>query len=95
MKQLKVIVPGTEAKHAVVPVRKTAKYLNWHDILQGGIVAAVTPVLLLIEQSVDKGEWVFNPKALGMAAIGGFVAYLLKNVFRSPAVVIKTKDLPE
>lgn len=58
--------------------------LNYGDILKGLIMAVGTPVLLIIQQSIANGEVTFNWKQIGMAAIAGGVAYLLKNFFTPP-----------
>lgn len=55
--------------------------LNWHDVLKAAIIATLTPVLVLIQQSIAAGVFVFDWKALGIAAVAGFVGYLLKNFF--------------
>lgn len=44
-------------------------------------MATLVPVLLIIQQSINAGDLVFNWKGIGMAAIAGFVGYLLKNFF--------------
>lgn len=53
--------------------------LNWVDLVKGGIVAILTPCVVIIQASLDAGIWTFNWKQIGMAAIGGFIAYLTKN----------------
>jgi hypothetical protein len=80
-----------------VPVKTTAGKgsVNLRDILRGLLIAALTPVIVLIQQSLDAGQLVFNVKALGMAAIGGGLAYIVKNVFSPAQVIIKQKDLPD
>lgn len=60
--------------------------LDWNDILKGLLMAVGTPVVVQIEQTIDKGSLTFNWHLLGMAAIGGLVAYLGKNFF-TPATV--------
>lgn len=68
---------------------KTSDFLklDLRDILKACIIATLTPALVLIQQSIDAGQFTFNWKHLGMAAIGGFVAYLIKN-FLTPAAVV-------
>lgn len=65
--------------------------VNWKDVVKGLIIAILTPVLLIVQQSVDAGSLVFNWKAIGMAAVAGGVAYLLKNFF-TPSTVITPND---
>lgn len=55
--------------------------LNWNDFGKGLLMAVLTPVLFLVQQSVDAGTLVFNWKALGIAAVAGGVGYLIKNFF--------------
>jgi hypothetical protein len=58
--------------------------LNWRDFLRGLAMAVLTPVVLIIQQSLEAGNLVFNWKAIGMAAIAGGVAYLVKNLLTKP-----------
>ena len=55
--------------------------LNWADFGKGLLMAVLTPVLVLVQQSVDAGSFVFNGKALAIAAVAGGVGYLIKNFF--------------
>ena len=55
--------------------------LNWNDFGKGLLMAILTPVLVLVQQSIDAGGLVFNWKALGIAAVAGGVGYLVKNFF--------------
>lgn len=72
---------------------KTSKKgsLNKRDFLKAAIIAALTPVLVLIQNSIDAGVFTFHWKTLLMTAIGGFVAYLLKN-WLTPSQIILTGD---
>ncbi|MES2382482.1 MAG: hypothetical protein V4538_15650 [Bacteroidota bacterium] len=74
---------------------KTSKQfaINWLDIAKASLMAALTPMLVLIQNSLDAGIFVFNWKALTMAAIGGFVAYLLKNFFTPSKIILKGEDV--
>jgi len=65
--------------------------LNWGDVLKGLIMAVGTPALLIIQQAIANGQFVFNWRQIGMAAIAGGVAYLLKNFFTPPS---KSSDSP-
>ena len=58
--------------------------LNWKDILKGLLMAILTPVVLIIEQSLEAGSITFNWKQIGLAAIAGGFAYLVKNFFTPP-----------
>ena len=55
--------------------------LNTRDFLRGLLVAVLTPVFVIVQQSIQLGSLSFNWKAIGMAAVGGFLAYLTKNFF--------------
>ena len=53
--------------------------LNWNDFLKGLIVAVIMPVLAIVQNSIAEGELTFNWRLIGLTAIGGLVAYLIKN----------------
>lgn len=59
--------------------------LNLKDVLKGLLIAVLTPILLIIQQSLEMGSLVFNWHQIGMAAVAGGVSYLLKNFFTPPA----------
>lgn len=59
-------------------------HLGLKDILKGILIAILTPVVVFVQMSIDKGSLHFDYKAMGMAAVGGLVAYLVKN-FLTPA----------
>lgn len=61
--------------------------LNWNDALKGLLMAVITPALFLIQQALENGQFTFNWKQIGMAAIAGGVAYLTKNFFTPQAPV--------
>lgn len=67
--------------------------LNLQDLLKGLIIAALTPALVIIQQSIAAGSLVFDWKAIGMAAISGGLAYLIKNFF-TPSQTILVEDKP-
>jgi hypothetical protein len=62
--------------------------LNTRDAIRAFIMAVATPAVVIIENSVEKGELVFNWHSIYVAAIGGGLAYLVKN-FLTPADPIK------
>jgi len=64
--------------------------LKFRDFLKGALMAVLVPCLLIIQQSLDKGEFTFNWKAIGMTAIGAFFAYLTKNFLDKPKVIMVT-----
>ena len=62
--------------------------LKWRDFARGLIIAILTPSLLIIQQSLEANSLVFNWHQIGMAAIAGGAAYLIKN-FLEPTKVIE------
>lgn len=70
---------------------KTSNFLslNMQDALKALLMAILTPCLVIIQASVDAGTLTFDWKHIGMAAVGGGVAYLIKNFFTPTAVVSK------
>ena len=66
--------------------------LEWRDILKGFLMAVLTPAIVIFQQSLDAGQLIFNWKAIGMAAVGGGFAYLVKN-FLEPSKVIEIKQV--
>ena len=61
--------------------------LNLMDVAKALLIAVLTPVLVIVQSSLDAGQLTFDWKHMGMAAIGGGVAYLIKN-FLTPASVV-------
>ena len=55
--------------------------LNLNDLLKGLLMAVLTPVVVIIQQSLEAGLFVFDWKSIGLAALSGGVAYLVKNFF--------------
>jgi hypothetical protein len=66
--------------------------ISFRDIARGLIIAAGTSALLVVQQSIDSGELVFNWKAISMAAISGGVAYLIKNLLEPSKVITITNS---
>ena len=59
--------------------------LNWRDIAKGLLMAILTPVVVVIQQSLESGIFVFDWKSIGLASLSGGVAYLVKNFFTKPS----------
>jgi len=55
--------------------------LNWRDISRGFIMAVLTPAVVIIQESLKAGHLEFNWTQIGMAAVGGGLAYIVKNFF--------------
>jgi hypothetical protein len=55
--------------------------VNTKDFLKGLIMSVLTPVFVIIEQSVSAGSLTFDWKFITLAAIGGFLGYMTKNFF--------------
>jgi uncharacterized membrane protein len=62
--------------------------LKWRDIFRGLIMAVLTPVLVIVQQSLDKGEITFNWKFIAISAIAGGVGYLIKNILEPAKVIV-------
>lgn len=65
--------------------------LNWNDVLKGLLMAVITPAIFLIQQAIQNGGFVFDWQKIGMAAVAGGIAYIIKNFFTPPAA---TSDSP-
>lgn len=61
--------------------------LQLRDWLRGLVIAALTPVFVIVQQSLDMGHLVFNWQSIGMAALAGGMAYIVKN-FLEPTKTI-------
>jgi len=55
--------------------------LNWADFGKGLIMAILTPVVVVVQQSIEAGTFTFDWKVIGIASLSGAVAYLVKNFF--------------
>lgn len=74
-------------------MKSTFLSLSARDFLKGLIMATIVPVLTIIQQSVTAGDLVFNYKSILIAAISGFVGYLLKQLFTdTTAAAVKTLE---
>lgn len=62
--------------------------LNLNDFWKGLIMAVLTPVVTIVYQSIEAGSLTFNWKAILMAAVAGFMGYLMKNFFDKPKIVV-------
>lgn len=55
--------------------------LKLRDFLKAALIAIITPVLYVVQDSLSKGELTFHWNEIAVAAISGFIAYLIKNFF--------------
>lgn len=63
--------------------------LKLRDWLKGLLMAVLTPAILIVQQSLEAGIWVFNWQTIGMAAVAGGMAYLVKNFFEPTKAIEK------
>lgn len=66
--------------------------LNQQDFLKGLLMAIIVPVLTIIQNSVVANSLIFNWHNIAVAAVGGFVGYLIKNFFTPSS--IRVTDAP-
>lgn len=59
--------------------------LNTRDAVNSLVMAILTPVVYLIQHTVETGSLTFDWKAIGVAAVAGAVGYLVKNFFTPKA----------
>jgi hypothetical protein len=69
----------------------TSKFLglNLSDLWKGLLMAVLTPVVTTITDSINKGSLTFDWKLIAISAIGGGLAYLVKNFFTPAQTIIK------
>lgn len=60
--------------------------INWHDVLKGLLISIITAILMFLQESLSQKEFVFHWEDIGMAAVGGAVAYLIKNFFTGESI---------
>lgn len=61
--------------------------LQARDFLKGAILAVISSVAPLVQATLDRGELTFNWKAIGITAVGTFVAYIIKKFALDPPTV--------
>lgn len=73
--------------------KQTSQFLSldWNDLGKGLIVATLTPILLIIQESLNAGAFTIDYKHIGMAAVAGGVGYLIKNLFTPTKEVVKNE----
>ena len=55
--------------------------LGVKDFLKGLLMAILTPVFVIAQQSLEAGVLTFDFKTIGIAAAAGAFAYITKNFF--------------
>lgn len=80
-----------------VPIKSSSSRwsINLRDLLQGLIMAVLTPVLVIVQQTLDAGHLVFNWKAIGMAAVAGGLAYIARKLPQSGKILIEKSEIEE
>jgi hypothetical protein len=58
--------------------------LGLKDALKGALMAVLTPIFVVVQQSLEAGSLVFEWKTILLAGLAGGVAYLTKNFFTAP-----------
>ena len=58
--------------------------IGTRDFLRGFVMAVLTPVFVIIQQSLDAGILTFNWTSIATASVAGALAYITKNVFTKP-----------
>jgi len=53
--------------------------LNLADLSRGLLIAVLTPAFVIVQQSLDSGSIALNFKSIGISALAGGMAYILKN----------------
>lgn len=63
--------------------------INWQDVLKGLLIGTLTPVIVIIQASLEAGSLSFNWHQIAMASVAGFVAYIVKNFLTPQQVITK------
>jgi len=74
---------------------KTSNFLslNLLDLAKGLLMAVLTPVVVVVQQSLELGVLTFDWKTILLSAVGGGLAYLVKNFLTPTAkTVVATEE---
>lgn len=74
---------------------KTSNFLslNLLDLAKGLLMAILTPVVVVVQQSLELGVLTFDWKTILLSAVGGGLAYLVKNFLTPNAkTVVATEE---
>jgi len=66
--------------------------LNWYDLLKALIVAILTPILVVIQNSLAMGELTINLKTVLIVGLSGGLGYIIKNFFTPSHTIIKDEN---
>lgn len=68
----------------------SSKRWSWNvqDVYKGLKVAVILPVLTIVQTSITAGSFSIDWREVGLAAAGGFVAYMIKNLLEPASIVI-------
>lgn len=58
--------------------------IGTRDLLRGFVMAVLTPIFVIVQQSLEAGVLTFNWQSIAMAGVAGALAYITKNVFTKP-----------
>jgi len=58
--------------------------LAWRDYGRALVMAILTPVFFVVNQSIEAGVFTLDWNALKIAALSGLFGYLTKNFFTAP-----------
>lgn len=72
----------------VVTTSTSSSTLGVTDILKGALLAVISAVLTVLENSLAQGTLTFNWQAIGIVAATTAVSYLLKNLFTPATTTI-------
>lgn len=74
---------------------KTSNFLslNWLDLGKGLLMAVLTPAVVIVQQSIESGEFTFDWKSIALASFAGGCAYLVKNFFTKPTQNVQADDI--
>ncbi len=67
--------------------------IGWKDGLRALLLAVISPVLLVIQQSMTAGNLQLNWKTLLATGLSAGIGYLLKNYFTPGEIVLDKKTL--
>ena len=61
---------------------KTSEFGKWNllDLGKGLIMAILTPAVMIVQQSLNSGELIFNWNQIAIASFAGGFAYMVKNL---------------